>query len=283
MGLPRCILCNRNTIQNWFVRKTESNDYQIVRCEFCKSAYVWPRPKVNEVEDIYADRDYNPNHNHQGMYWPSGRRDAARLFKCFGALIRGKVLLDIGAGEGVASEEAIRRGFDVRACEPSPQCRKEFLDRNGFEPDPSFFDNEYAEENCHQFDVVLLSHVLEHLPDPEQILNNVSLVLRPRGVVIIAVPLFGSVITAVMGKRDFFVTPPEHLTYFSHAGLGRLLEMHGYLIESVYTSSKVNMLRYRNRLGPVCYAVNTAAYSVLKFSELFNKSVVLNVCARRTQ
>ena len=281
MDLASCILCNRNTIRDWFVRKAGASDYQIVRCEFCKSAYVWPRPKGNKVKELYADRTYNPNHNDRGLYWPSGSSDAARLFKSFGPFIKGRSLLDIGAGAGVASEDAIRRGFDVRACEPSPQCRKEFLDRNGFEPEPNFFDTEYAEVNRHKVDVAMLSHVLEHLPDPEMVLNNVGVVLRPGGIVIIAVPLFGSVLTAVMGKSDFFITPPEHLTYFSQAGLGSLLERNGYRIESIYTSSKVNMQRYRSRLGPVCYAVNMAAYSVLRLSELVNRSIVLNVCARR--
>jgi len=283
VDLPYCLLCNRDKIRPWFVRNSGTACYPIVHCDFCKSAYVWPRPEANKVEDLYADGAYNPNHNNQGLYWPSGSEDAARLFKSFGPFIKGSILLDIGAGAGVAAEEAIRRGLAVRACEPSPQCRKEFFERNGFEPEPNFFDGEYALNNRHEVDAVLLSHVLEHLPDPEQVLYNIGLVLRPGGVVIIAVPLFGSVITAVMGKRDFFITPPEHLTYFSHVGLGELLKRNGYLIESMYTSSKVNMLRYRNRLGPACYALNLAAYAALKVSELANRSIVLNVCARRVE
>jgi 2-polyprenyl-3-methyl-5-hydroxy-6-metoxy-1,4-benzoquinol methylase len=283
MDLSPCILCKRNTVRPWFVRKNGASDYPIVRCKSCNSAYCWPRPKVGAVQELYSDGEYSPSHGRQGVYWPSGRRDAARLLTSFGPLIKGRVLLDIGAGAGLLAEEAICRGFDVRACEPSPQCRKEFLNRNGFEPESTFFNNDYAEKNCRQVDVVMLSHVLEHIPDPEQLLNDVSLVLRARGAVIISVPLFGSILTSIMGKKDFFITPPEHLTYFSHAGLGGLLQRNGYLIESMHTSSKVNMLRYSNLIGPVCYAVNMVAYSALKFSELFNRSVVLNVCARRVQ
>jgi SAM-dependent methyltransferase len=277
----RCILCQCNAIHEWFVRKSGAASYPIVKCEVCKSAYVWPRPEAKTVEELYADGDYNPDHKHQGLYWPSGKADAARLFKAFGSLIKGSGLLDIGAGAGLASEEAIRLGFMVRACEPSPQCRKEFLERNGFDPEPYFFNEEYANKNCHTVDAVLLSHVLEHLPDPEQIMHNVSLVLRPKGVAIIAVPLFGSVVTAVMGKKDFFITPPEHLTYFSQAGLSELLKRNGYLVEAIFTSSKVNMHRYRNRLGLSCYALNLAALGVLKVSELVDRSIVLNICARR--
>jgi 2-polyprenyl-3-methyl-5-hydroxy-6-metoxy-1,4-benzoquinol methylase len=282
MDLP-CLLCKRNTVRHWFVRKNGTNNYPIVRCNSCKSAYCWPRPKVDAVQELYSDCEYSPTHGRLGLYWPSSERDAARLLKSFSPFVRGRTFLDIGAGSGVAAAEAILHGFDVRACEPSPQCRKEFLDRNGFEPESTFFNSDYAERNRHQVDVVMLSHVLEHVPDPEQLMNDVSLVLRSGGTVIISVPLFGSVLTSVMGKRDFFITPPEHLTYFSHAGLGGLLERHGYHVESMHTSSKVNMLRYRNRLGPVCFPVNMAAYSVLKFSELFNRSVVLNVCARSVQ
>ena len=79
----------------------------------------------------------------------------------------------------------------------------EFFERNGFEPEPNFFDGEYAQKNRNEVDAVLLSHVLEHLPNPEQVLYNVGLVLRPGGVVIIAVPLFGSVLTAVMERGTF--------------------------------------------------------------------------------
>jgi hypothetical protein len=86
-----------------------------------------------------------------------------------------------------------------------------------------------------------------------------------------------------VGKRDFFITPPEHLTYFSHADLAELLHRNVYHIDSIYTSSKVNMHRYRNGLGPAPYAVNMAAYGVLKLSELVNRSIVLNVCARHVE
>lgn len=280
MDQQNCVLCQRDSVEDWFVRQSGTRSYSIVRCDACKSAYVWPRPTPDDVEHIYADASYNPDHTRQGLYWPSGSKDAARLFKSFGRFINGKVLLDIGAGAGVASAEAIRQGFTVRACEPSPQCRKEFLERNGFEPEPSFFDREYAEKNRQQVDAALLSHVLEHLPNPDQVLQNLCLVLKPKGTVMIAVPLFGSIITAVLGKRDFFITPPEHLTYFSYSGLAELLKRNGFSVESMFTSPKVNMLRYRHRLGLACYGVNLAAYGVLKLSEVINRSIVLNVCAR---
>lgn len=279
--MPPCILCNQKAVKHWFVRETETGNYSIVRCGSCGSAYTWPRPTESELQEIYFDGKTSPIHNDPGLYWPSAQTDAVRLFKSFGLHSEGRTLLDIGAGDGFAAEEAIRRGLTVLACEPSPQHRKEFLSRNGFEPDSNFFDNEYAMRHRSQIDVVLVSHVLEHLSNLEQFLNDVSLVLRPGGGIIIAVPLFGSIVTALLGKRDFFITPPVHLTYFSHAGLRSLLKKHGYVVESMYTSSKVNMHRYRGRLGAASYVINLAAYGVLRLSELVNRSVVLNIYAKR--
>jgi SAM-dependent methyltransferase len=276
-----CFLCKSGEAQPWFVKENRGVAYPIVRCTECRSAYVWPRPDPEILNAIYSTEDYaDPELAKDGTYWPTGEQDAKRLFNRFGFLFRGKTFLDIGAGEGIASAEALRRGFSVLACEPSPQSRKAFAQRNGFEPDPCFFDSAYAETRRGLADVALLSHVLEHLREPDGILSDIRSVLRPGGSLVIAVPLFGSVITTVLGKGDFFISPPEHLSFYSLKGLTAILARNGFLVDASYSSSKVNLLRYRRALGPVCYAVNAAGYVALRFSELAKRSVVINVCAR---
>jgi len=183
--------------------------------------------------------------------------------------------------EVMSTAEAVRRGFKVRACEPSRDAAQRFAQRMGFDPDPTFFDFDYAQRNSANFDVAILSHVLEHIPDPDLFVQNIRTVLKPGGSLIVAVPLFGSILTPLMGKKDFFVTPPTHLNYFSLAGLTGLLNRHGFQVAASYTSPKVNMERYKSSLGPMRYAVNIGGYLVLKGSEIFHRSVVLNVCAKR--
>lgn len=282
MAPSRCMLCNSvSSVNLWFAKQTAGAEYPIVRCAACKSAYVWPRPNGDTIQRIYSSQTYHPDKEDGGVYWPSGETDAKELFRRFDShLVRGR-LLDIGAGDGVASAEAVFRGFDVSACEPSFRARKRFVERLGFEPDPTFFNAEYSEVNRDKFDVALLSHVLEHILEPIPFLQNIRMVLKPGGVLLIAVPHFGSVLTAVMGKKDFFITPPVHLTYFSHAGLAELLHGSGFKVVAMYTSSKVNMNRYKARLGWARHAINASGYCVLKVSELFQRSVVLNLCAKR--
>jgi len=123
--------------------------------------------------------------------------------------------------------------------------------------------------------------VLEHILDLDKFVQSMRIVLKPGSSLIIAVPHFGSILTVLMGKKDFFITPPVHLNYFSLPGIASLLKRNGFSVKASFTSSKVNLERYRNRLGPGRYAVNTAGYLAMRLSEAFKRSIVLNVCATR--
>jgi SAM-dependent methyltransferase len=243
---------------------------------------VWPRPTPQEIEAIYSNLVDHSCANESGVYWPTAEEDARRIFRSFGPRISPTgIVLDIGAGEGVASAEAVRCGFRVRACEPSAHARREFAKRLGFEPDPTFFTGDYAERNRGQFDAALLSHVLEHILDLDRFVQDMRIVLRPGGSLIVAVPHFGSILTTLMGKRDFFISPPIHLNYFSLPGVVAVLKRNGFSVNASFTSSKVNLERYRSRLGRGRYLVNTAGYLAMRLSEAFHRSIVLNVCATR--
>jgi 2-polyprenyl-3-methyl-5-hydroxy-6-metoxy-1,4-benzoquinol methylase len=72
-----------------------------------------------------------------------------------------------------------------------------------------------------QFDLLLLSHVVEHLPDIRETMRNLLKVLRPPGYVFIEVP---------NSSADIFVTemdPESHLHFFSKRSLTLLLESLG--------------------------------------------------------
>lgn len=278
-----CLICrSEDSVDSWFEKESRGKKYAIVRCKACKSAYTWPRPTQREIDAIYSSLVDVSGANESGVYWPDAEQDARRMFRSFGPRIKaGGAILDIGSGEGVASAEAVRRGFKVGACEPSPHACMEFAKKMGFEPDPTFFSEEYAEKNRDLYDGALLSHVLEHILDLEKFVQDMRIVLKPGGSLIIAVPHFGSILTTLMGEKDFFVTPPIHLNYFSLPGLTALLKRNGFVVEANYTSSKINLERYRSRLGPGRYVINVAGYLAMRASEAFGRSIVLNVCATR--
>lgn len=143
-------------------------------------------------------------------------------------------ILDVGCSLGYALEAARSLGLDACGVDVSEHavaaCRAlGFNARTGSLAALPFADR--------AFSIVVMKHVLEHTPSPRRALAEVSRVLRPGGVVFIAVP-----------NADYFkaVRSPQtsrffrgeggraHYVYYTAATLGRLLEEEGLRVAAVH-------------------------------------------------
>jgi len=259
-----------------------------MRCPSCKSAFVWPRPEQGMINAFYKNDSYKNYSPRQALelderYHPKSITDAKRIINRCSDLAKRNEFLDVGAGFGMFSKNAHEKGFHVSACEPNGNSRKVFCQINGFEPDPGNFDREYAMDHKLEFDVVLLSQILEHVPDPEETVHNISTVLRKDGIAAIAVPYFGSALSKAQGKNDMFISPPEHLNFFSKRGLINLFVRNDFRLEFYETVSKVNRGRIEDVIDirSLSHAVWITFYGILKLSEIFNMGMVINAYFRK--
>jgi SAM-dependent methyltransferase len=83
----------------------------------------------------------------------------------------------------------------------------------------------YADDS---FDVVICLHVLEHIPDDALAMRELHRVLKPGGVLYIAVPNFGSIEAKLKRARWDLVHPVSHVRYFDRASLANLGERCGF-------------------------------------------------------
>ncbi|MBU0499766.1 MAG: class I SAM-dependent methyltransferase [Gammaproteobacteria bacterium] len=67
------------------------------------------------------------------------------------------------------------------------------------------------------YDAVVMTQVLEHVPNPEQVLRELARVTRPRGKLLLSVPLNGP----LHGE-------PWHFYQYTHHGLGHLAQASGW-------------------------------------------------------
>jgi ubiquinone/menaquinone biosynthesis C-methylase UbiE len=74
------------------------------------------------------------------------------------------------------------------------------------------------------FDVVVMSHILEHMPYPKVSLEEVRRIMNPGGFLFIAVPDIDSMHFKIFGKHWDVINPMIHYQYFSGSSLVRLLE-----------------------------------------------------------
>ena len=101
-----------------------------------------------------------------------------------------------------------------------------------------------------QFDVVTLWHVLEHLPDLEETVGVIQGLVKPGGVLVIAVPNFKSADAKKYGRFWAAYDVPRHLWHFSRTTIPKLFsEMKLLTIKPmIFDSFYVSLLseKYKN-------------------------------------
>lgn len=115
-------------------------------------------------------------------------------------------------------------------------------------------------------------------------MGNLHKVLRPGGIVAIAVPHFGSLLSRLQGTKDIFVSPPEHINYFSKRGLKELFLKNGFRLLLIETVSKVPRRRIQRVLrvriaGAVAWRTIFAA---MWLSDWFGWGMVVNAYLEKT-
>jgi 2-polyprenyl-3-methyl-5-hydroxy-6-metoxy-1,4-benzoquinol methylase len=101
-----------------------------------------------------------------------------------------------------------------------------------------------------RYDVIRLSHVLEHLADPLEALRAVAGSLSPTGVVIVWSPNAGGVYARLCGPEWFQLDAPRHLWGVGEKSMALLLEKAGLKVRqsATITEPRVSYWSLRNLL-----------------------------------
>jgi 2-polyprenyl-3-methyl-5-hydroxy-6-metoxy-1,4-benzoquinol methylase len=142
-------------------------------------------------------------------------------------------ICDIGCGSGRLAGGLAELGHRVTAVEldPSTVASKH---RNRIELLQGSAEQLPAAARARRFDLVVLSHVLEHCLDPLRALRNVRSVLKPSGLLLCEVPNSASAGLRRSGAAWAMLDVPRHLHFFTQRSLRGFCEQVGLRVESVY-------------------------------------------------
>ncbi len=240
MGVA-CPVCE-SAVRTW----RTVNDYSIRRCDSCGYAFVNPRPDREAMADFYRTHGGHGDNTlvsldavlQRERDFPNTVLDARRILGRATAIVGGPgTVLDVGCGYGLFSREALHRGHKVVPVEVAPVERAHASALLGLQPLDTQFED--LPDDAGPFDVIVMSQVLEHAVDPHAWMAKASQLLSPGGVLCVAVPNFNSIARRVLGHRDPFVTPPEHLNYFGPQNLPRLAQRAGLTTRQIQTISRL--------------------------------------------
>jgi 2-polyprenyl-3-methyl-5-hydroxy-6-metoxy-1,4-benzoquinol methylase len=214
----------------------EDSPFRVLRCLRCSLTFVHPVP-----EGVALAGHYDGEYYHEWIEHQRKRRAAMwrkRLDKVEKAAHRGR-LLDVGCGEGMFLCEAATRGWTTWGTELSPYAARHAslaLGREIFCGE--LYDASFPREF---FDVVTLWHVMEHVREPARYLKEVRRVIRPGGLLLVAVPnvddLFMQFAYRIVRGRPLRLFSKEdreiHLYHFSAKTIGMYMEKAGFAVSRV--------------------------------------------------
>jgi len=138
---------------------------------------------------------------------------------------KGRSLLDFGCGNGEFVSRAKDAGWLPIGMDMDPEAVR-VAQNNGLNVYLGGTDKIAILDM--EFDVITLSHVIEHVHDPGQLLRTCYRCLKPGGFLWIETPNFNSQGHGIYGRNWRGLEPPRHLVIFTSNSLHRLLKDVGF-------------------------------------------------------
>jgi 2-polyprenyl-3-methyl-5-hydroxy-6-metoxy-1,4-benzoquinol methylase len=231
------------------------------RCDFCKSAYLDPRPTDKTIDlayQRYCTHERVPNfstlsffeklrtalangyrnHRYGTSDYPSSILGvlAAELMPNAKAIVdagmrhlpNGKKkgrLLDVGFGNGIFMLRASRAGWDVVGVDSD---RKTIESARSSGLDVRLGGVESLNPTIEKFDVITLSHVIEHVHHPVKVLRACNRLLKVNGYLWLETPNVGSIGHRLFGDSWRGLEPPRHLFLFNLRSIYMTLQSAGF-------------------------------------------------------
>lgn len=202
-----------------YVERGIKDRFEMVTCRRCQTLYTAHLPEAEGAED------YNRYYQEENLTAPAFiDRRLDEIVAGFAGYHQDGHLLDVGFGAGTLLEAAHRAGWQAFGVEVS-QRAADHVRAMGFEVVCGTLAE--AQYPSNYFDVVTASEVLEHVVDPQTILQEIARVLRPGGLLWLTTPHGRGISARILGLKWSTVSPPEHLQLFSRSGIKTMLEAAG--------------------------------------------------------
>lgn len=237
--------------------------FTLLKCKKCNFFGTWPKP-TNEVYP--QSRDDN-----KGFVEIDTTPWNKRLLRKVKSQKNGGKLLEIGCNSGDFIDLAKTNGFEVFGIEIDEVAAKQGIEKGRNMIQGDFLQMDLSEK----YDIIVANHVLEHIPEIEQISSALKKALKPDGVVIINVPNIEGNIVKIMKQNWCQMAPFTHIWFFTKKSMRKLLENDFKSIEL-----KTNTHCEPDGIFPL--SIKTIIkYIIIHFSNLIGMGDELSVVARK--
>ncbi|AYA38949.1 class I SAM-dependent methyltransferase [Hymenobacter oligotrophus] len=229
--VEQCPVCGQNdfrprmTVEDYSVSHEQ---FAIVQCTNCTLLLTNPRPDAASIGRYYESNDYvSHSDTRQGLINQIYQVARSFTLRRKVALINRFVakpgrVLDYGCGTGYFLAACQKAGWQIAGVEPNATARQLAEQHTG---QPIGAGN-LGQFESGSFDVITLWHVLEHVHELNGTLAELTRLLKPNGVLIVAVPNAASPDAQYYREQWAAYDVPRHLYHFTDKTIGLLFGKH---------------------------------------------------------
>ncbi|MRR54707.1 MAG: class I SAM-dependent methyltransferase [Deltaproteobacteria bacterium] len=258
----------------------------IVRCSNCGHVYPRPMPVLIDTNQAYKNTDEYFVSNDAEEIKEECTKLLVQIEKRYGTKGR---LLDVGSGRGELLYVAKQLGWFAEGVETSEEFAAHSRVKYGISVQNCKL--HAARYDAESFDVITLRMVVEHLNEPDDILEEINRVLKHNGLLWISMPnemslynRMGNLYFKLQGKN--WVTQlsptfaPYHVQGFTKKSIKVMLSASGFEVEQVITFNEKILLP---RSGIKECVVRGAALAINRVALLAGMGTFMNVFARKVR
>jgi len=216
-----CLVCGEaNGVEFWSFGRLHCKCFRCgtIRKVISKSEYANISPTYDP--GTYVD-GYSSHELEKYMQVSNKRKVLLEAIELGPGNGKGKAFLDIGCGMGGYMLAAKQLGFEVLGFEPSANHARVATDILHLPVVLDYFTSDRLEGR--RFDLIMLSHVIEHIYDQKHFLLDVMSALAPGGVLIVVTPNARSLIASITGGYWPMLRPVDHVNLLSRKAFEFLL------------------------------------------------------------
>jgi len=254
---PNCGNKNISFVLNAKDYTVSGQQFEIWECNNCTQRFTQNIPSKQEIVKFYQSENYISHSDTSkglinNLYHKVRKRtllQKKKLVQDFTGKKTGNIL-DIGAGTGAFLHTMKLAVWNTTGLEPDETARKKAVELYDLNLKKT---EEFVHLPAESFDAITMWHVLEHVHDLHTYIEQLKVLLKPRGKIFIAVPNYTSFDAQLYKEFWAAYDVPRHLYHFSPKSMETLINSHGMKIEKIkpmwYDSIYVSMLSEQYKSG----------------------------------
>jgi 2-polyprenyl-3-methyl-5-hydroxy-6-metoxy-1,4-benzoquinol methylase len=260
--LENCPVCNSKHFLPFLdcIDYTVSREtFKIVQCKECLFRFTNPRPEEDQLGRYYKSEDYVSHSNTKegfinSTYQSVRKYTLLKKLQLISKYFKTGNILDIGCGTGEFLNTCKNAKWNTIGIEPDDDARSMAIKNFGLDVRK---ESELKNLKDQSFDVISMWHVLEHVPKLNERVEELRRLIKPNGLIIIAVPNCDSLDAKIYKEFWAAYDLPRHLYHFTPKDIERLFLKHSMkvfrILPMVFDSFYVSMLSEKNRTGKANY------------------------------